>query len=414
MRVLMVSGFMAAAFSGLGSAHASPPAPGTYDAWLESHGGRVTFTLEIAPGLDAATVRNGEEVIARAARLTGDSLVIPFDPYGAELRIRASGTEGELSGEWVRRRSVDEYTTVAFGAGSHSPRPLTLPNSHPLSERWLVRFDASEPEDAPDVGVFRLLPDGRVTGTILTTTGDWRYLHGTLANGSGGRVLELCSFSGSGSTLIRAAVSEDGRSMMGQSFSGGGAPRAFTARADASASLPDPFAITRAVSTPDLGALRFVDPQSGDWVTLASFLPAGAKGPMLIHLFGTWCPNSNDAAAMMNEAFSVYRARGLTVVGLAFEGMRDERLDRERIRSFRDQHATRYPILLAASDSDKEKAGALLPFLDHVHAYPTSILIDRRGRAAAIYTGFSGPATGQAHAAMRAEFFRNVDHVLTD
>ncbi len=391
---------------------AAPPEPGVYDAWLESRGGRVAFTLEVEPGLRAARVTNGEEVIRKGARVEGESLVIPFEPYGAELRVRASEVGGELRGEWVRRRKVDEYTTVAFGGVPRAPLPLVRPIGFTLPERWTIRFAAAEPEDASDVGVFRMMPDGRVHGTILTTTGDWRYLHGTLGVSEAGRRLELSSFSGSGATLIRAEISEDGRVMRGRSYSGGGEAREFVAHADEGAALPDDFTLTRAVGRPDFDALAFTDPATGERVSLASFLASGARGPMLIHLFGSWCPNSNDAAELMNEVCAAYAARGLVVVGLAFEGTGDAALDRERVAAFCASHGAAYPVLMAAGETDKKKASALLPFLDRVHAYPTSVLIDRRGRISAIHTGFSGPATGEAQASMRRRVMAEIERIV--
>lgn len=391
---------------------AAPPAPGLYDAWLESRGGRVTFGLEIAPDGQRATIQNGEERVVVAGSLSADggTLVLPFEPYGAELRVRAADTDGELQGEWIRCRELNSYTTIAFGAAPHAPLPLTCPLSLTLPERWTIRFATDKPGDAPDVGVFRVMPDGRVNGTILTTTGDWRYLHGTFD----GVTLELCSFSGSGATLIRATIDAADSTLSGRVWSGGGEPRDFTAIADATASLPDDFAVTRATGRPKLDAIEFIDPATDRPVRVSSFLPAGARGPALIHLFGTWCPNSNDAASQMNDVYEAYASRGLTVVALAFEGTGDHAMDLDRIAHFRAHHDTRYPILLAAGNSDKEKASALLPFIDRVHAYPTSILIDRHGRITAIHTGYSGPATGAAHTRMRERVIAEIERVMDE
>jgi thiol-disulfide isomerase/thioredoxin len=412
MRTLLVSCALMIASVSRANSYGAPPAPGHYDAWLESRGGRVTFGLEIAPDGRGATIQNGEERIAVAGSpsANGEALVLAFDPYGAELRIRAADSEGELLGEWVRCRELNSYATIAFGAASHAPLPLTRPEGATLPERWSIRFAADKPEDAPDVGVFRTMPDGRVNGTILTTTGDWRFLHGRLD----GATLELCSFSGSGATLIRATLAPGGQTLSGRVWSGGGEPRAFTATADPTASLPDAFGITRPKGRPDLDAIRFRDPATDKPVAVSSFFPGGARGPGIIHLFGTWCPNSNDAASLMNEIHETYSPRELIIVALAFEGMEDHAMDLDRIARFRAHHGTPYPILLAAGDSDKEKASALVPFIDRVHAYPTSILIDRRGRIAAIHTGYSGPATGEEHTRMRERFMGEIERVLTE
>ena len=55
-----------------------------------------------------------------------------------------------------------------------------------------------------------------------------------------------------------------------------------------------------------------------------------------------------------------------------------------------------YDILLTGL-TGKDKAAASLPFLNNVLAFPTTIFLDRSHKVKSIYTGFSGPATGQAH-----------------
>ncbi len=44
----------------------------------------------------------------------------------------------------------------------------------------------------------------------------------------------------------------------------------------------------------------------------------------------------------------------------------------------------------------------------------STILIDRQGRIAAIHTGYSGPATGEAHTRMRERFMGEIERVLAE
>ncbi len=424
----------------------TPPAArapiGTYDAWIETQGGRATFTLDVRAvehdGSDGAELEdvaafvvniiNGEEIIAVPnASIWGESLLLRFDPYEADMILNVSDEPGELHGTWLRKKDRDEIESLPCGAGPVAPLPMKLPLRHSLPERWSIEFepakrDASSTEQAtitgdaptpppitsPDVGLFRIMPDGRARGTILTTTGDSRYLHGTFD----GTTLELSSFSGSGVSLLRATYTPDSggapATLVGERWSGPTSHRRFAAVADPDAALPDDMSITRAIADPDLDALRFTD-ERGNEVALSSLV----EGPAIVQLFGTWCPNSNDAAKLMRELWETYPARGVDVVALAFEETGDFAVDSPRVAIFRARHGVRYPILLAGT-SDKKEAAKRLPFLDRVHSFPSLIFIDAEGRVRAIHTGYAGPATWEEHDAMRARILAAADSIVAD
>jgi hypothetical protein len=42
-----------------------------------------------------------------------------------------------------------------------------------------------------------------------------------------------------------------------------------------------------------------------------------------------------------------------------------------------------------------QQAAEKLPQLNHVMAFPTSIIVDKKGAVRKIHTGFSGPSTGK-------------------
>lgn len=412
----------------LGAGSGAPPAPlGVYDAWIESPGGRIPFRLEVRPkvefdaadptgapptdaelGAFAAAIQNGEErVSVTSAAMLGETLVLRFDPYEAELHASPGREPGTLEGRWIRRRGKQEYVSMPFGAGPVAPEPLRRPDPVSIEHRWRIEFAPVEPAPAPkpassgpapiespDIGLVRVRPDGRATGTILSTTGDARYLHGTFD----GTTLELASFSGSGASLYRAAYTPASggspATLAGERWSGPTSHRRFHGVADPEVVLPDDMSITRAIARPDLEALRFID-ERGNMVALSSLI----DGPAMIQIFGTWCPNSNDAAALMEELHAICESRGIDLVALAFESDGDFAADSVRIAQFRARHGVRYPILYAG-ESDKAVARARLAFLDRVHSYPSIVFLNAAGDVTAIHTGYCGPATGIEHARM--------------
>lgn len=375
-----------------------------YDAWIDSPGGKVRFGLELS-ALDAASpharIINGDEVVEPVTtRPEPGVLLLRFEPYESELRITKGQEAGTLSGEWTKRRNADETFTMPFHAAPRAPVAHHLPSYATLHERWAIQLESRE--DLV-VGLFTATNDGRARGTIMTTTGDSRYLQGTYD----GTTLELHSFDGTKAYILRATF-EDKATMKGQTWSGPTSTDTFTATANPSVTLPDDLAQTRALSRPDLDTLAFQNAE-GQLIPLSTLI----DGPAVINVFGTWCPNCNDAAALMKHFDETYRARGLRVVGLAYELRGDHAQDWPRVESFRARNAISYPLLLAGV-SKKELASTTLPFLDEVRSFPTTIFIDRHGNVRAVHSGFAGPATGEHHDALVARLTQIVESMLTE
>ena len=115
----------------------------------------------------------------------------------------------------------------------------------------------------------------------------------------------------------------------------------------------------------------------------------------------------------MAELDRTYRERGLSIVGLAFELTADHARSVEQVKRFTERHNIQYPILIAGL-SDKAKATRTLRVLDRVKSYPTTIFMDSKGTVRAIYSGYSGPATGEAHTRLRETFIRIIEDLLDD
>jgi thiol-disulfide isomerase/thioredoxin len=117
---------------------------------------------------------------------------------------------------------------------------------------------------------------------------------------------------------------------------------------------------------------------------------------VLVVLFGTWCPNCNDEAPILARWHHDYREQGLQIIGLAYEFTGDVERDRRMVRLYAERYGLEFPLLLAGI-SDKAAAGATLPDLTAVLAYPTIVFVGRDGRVRNIHSGFEGPGTGEHH-----------------
>jgi thiol-disulfide isomerase/thioredoxin len=382
--------------------------PQRWRAELETPGGALPFGLDLAEDTDgwrAELVNEPEQIPIVVERWDGRELALLIPPYESRITARLEGTE--LAGTWTKRRSATRVAEIPFrarpGYEDRFPRKATRTPPARLAGRWSVDFETDE---LPAVAVLEQ-PEGarELRGTFLTATGDHRYLAGAVD----GDELALSCFDGAHAFLYRAKVQPDG-TLAGDFWSGSWHHERWTARRDDTAALADPFAQTTWREGASLADLVFSDLQ-GNPRSLAEPVFAG-KATLLV-VFGTWCPNCNDEAKLLVELDAKYRARGLSILGLAFELTGDFAWDSAALRRFAERHGVRYPLLLAGV-SDKDAASRAIPLLDRVRAYPTTIFLAGDGAVRAVHSGYSGPATGVEHARLRARFEELIERLLAE
>jgi len=283
-----------------------------------------------------------------------------------------------------------------------------------------VRF-AGDAE--PAVGEFHIVAGGEARGTFLTTTGDHRFLAGRIDreqpgpgsllasdDGTARFGLRLSCFDGSHAFLYSALTQPDG-TLAGDFWSGGRFHDTWTAVRDEHAALPDAFSLTRAVPGGNANELVFPDLE-GQPRRLSE--PEFAGKLRVIEIFGSWCPNCADEAAELAELQAKYGPRGLKLVGLAFELTGDRARDAELVRRYAARHGANWPMLLAGVQDRKKASTALAGVIDELRAWPTTLFVDAAGKVRAVYTGWSGPATGEANAQQRAQIEKLIESLLAE
>ena len=373
-----------------------------YDVWLECPGGKLRFELELEPGAaPAAFLGNGPERIRiPVVEHTDDGTwLLSMPHYDSQLRLTES--DGELTGSWTKVRGAELRTEMVLGGERARERTSAAEPSAVLG-RWRVQFSDS---GAPAIGVFEQGFGGRVRGTFLTELGDYRFLAGEFD----GEQLELSCFDGAHAFLFRATLAEDGN-LRGDFWSRDSWHETWSAERDDDAQLRDPFGLSSWTDAVALGDLAFPDLE-GHLRRLDDEAFAGRA--RVIQLFGSWCPNCHDEAPYLAELDRRYRARGLSILGLAFELTGDLERDTRQVQRFRERHEIEYPVLVAGI-ADKQDASRRFPLLDRVRAYPTTIFLDAAGNVRAVHTGFAGPATGPEHQHLRAEFERLIEELLEE
>lgn len=285
--------------------------------------------------------------------------------------------------------------STRFKRNLESPEPKVL--NQPITGSWETVFSPESVEDRYIAkGIFNQIGN-MVIGTFRTTTGDYRYLEGTLNN----NILELSTFDEAHAFLFEATVTDS--TMNGFFYSGNHWKEPFVAQKNDRYELPDARDLTFLKEGYDQFDFSFPD-LDGKKISLKD---ARYKNKVvLVQILGSWCPNCLEESKFYKEYLQNHPEEAVEIVGLAFEYAKTEQGAISSIKRLKDRLALPYPILLAqyGEGADKKKAQEKLPMLNHVLSYPTTIYIDKNGQVRRIHTGFNGAATGEKHIEFRREF----------
>ena len=328
-------------------------------------------------------VANGTERILLAyAGATSDGFEryeIPYFP--GELVWRRSGRT--MDGFWIRPDRGEQYPLLlTMGNRPRFALPSPQGSEQPLADRYALRFhQPNQPvaEGNPGIAVLREDEDGIVTGTIMTESGDYRYLAG---NRRGNRV-HLSTFNGVFAYVFELELLEGG-AVRGRQILSATRDQAITGKADPDAKLADPT--TLAGLKPGVESLTFSLPhyQSG-----ALFSPELGK-PAVIQIMGSWCPNCVDESNAFKQFHAAYP--DVQFFGLTFERSAEREQAFTAVDKFVRGLDLRYPILFAGR-AERGAVERVLDGLANFSSYPTTIYLDKQGRVRKIYSGFYGPGT---------------------
>ncbi|XWW47858.1 TlpA family protein disulfide reductase [Fibrella sp. USSR17] len=390
---------------------------GVWRATLETSGGQLPFGLSIEPAAQAGkytvfALNGAERLPMDEATLVGDTLRIPMDLFESELVGKVSGDK--LTGVWRKRRVKADFQVVPFSAEfgqDYRFAPAGKAPAADLSGTWQTLFRAAGAEAAPGdttvaVGVFKQ-QGSDVSGTFLTPTGDYRYLAGNVFGDS----LLLSCFDGNHAFLFKARLAGAGtnRALTGVFHSGPTYRETWTARLNPNATLPDPAKLTY-LKPGQRFSFAFPDP-AGKTVSLSD--PQFKGKVTVVQIMGSWCPNCMDETKFLAPWYAKNKARGVEVVGLAFEKTADLAEYGPKLTRMSERFQIQYPVLLAGTN-DKAEAAKSLPALSSVVAFPTTIFVDKKGAVRHIHTGFSGPGTGVYYDQYVGEFNRLIDKLLAE
>ncbi|MDR1103272.1 MAG: TlpA family protein disulfide reductase [Tannerella sp.] len=367
---------------------------------------QAPFLFEVNhAGTDSATLTlfNGEEkVLLAGIRHESDTAVIPIEAYDAVIKAGISGNR--MEGRFTKNY-VEHDTGIPFRAERGNltrfeavARPVTVP----VDGRWDIYFIGAN-DTTRNTGLFRS-GNGTVTGSILTRSGDLRYLEGALTETG----VRLSAFSGQSPYLIEWQFT-DGDTFEGAFYTARGRTVLRGVR-NGQAAPDDAYSLTRMKD--GFRQLHFRLPDTdGNLVSLGDERYRGKV--VIVSILGSWCPNCLDETSYLSPWYKANKDRGVEIVGLAFERRDDFAYAKTAIDRLRKTYAVDYAILYAGQVGAATVA-RVLPEIESFSSYPTTIFIDRQGTVRKIHTGYSGPATGLFYEAFKKEFNELTDQLLSE
>jgi peroxiredoxin len=374
-----------------------------------SSGEAMPFNFEVkdTAGVQQIAIINGaERYKVTDIKSKGDSVFIHMPLFDSEFKLKLDGKM--LAGHWIKHLGVED-AVMDFRATPNIPWRFFPDNETPrynVSGRWTAVFGEGAHRDTT-VGEFKQT-GSKVTGTFLTTTGDYRFLEGTVKDDS----LYLSCFDGGHAYLFKAKIADNNTLTDGKLFAGYSGLDLWRAVRNENAKLPDAYSLTALKPGYKKIAFTFKD-INGKKVSLSD---ARFKNKVVIvQILGSWCPNCMDETNfLVNSYYPKYHKKGVEIIGLAYERTTDFAKSQRTLRQLKNHFNIPYPLLItgytpAAGDPQKS-----LPMLADFKGFPTTIIIDKKGDVRKIHTGFSGPGTGVYYTQFIDEFEKLTDDLLAE
>jgi thiol-disulfide isomerase/thioredoxin len=372
----------------------------------------LPFNFEVtSKGID---IKNAEERIhVDEITYADDSVFIRMPVFDSEFRMQLQKGGTKLRGYFLNYARLDKNQVPAvayYSRNDEGVRSSGRPVPFNLTGRWEVRFAGDAPPLDLSIGEFKQdTATNNLTGTFLTSTGDYRYLQGQVMGDRTGNSFFLAAFNGFHLFYFTGNFEKDG-TIKGHFYSGMHWHDTWTAKRNEKAQLLNPDSLTFLKQGYDKLSFAFPDLDS-NLVSLSDkkFLDK----VIIVQIMGTWCPNCLDETQFLAPFYLKNKERGLEIIGLDYERIANFSTAKRNLLRLKKQYDIDYTLLFAGSTNKAERVKTL-PMLSDIIAFPTTIYIDRKGRVRKIHTGFSGPATGMAYEKWKEDFTLFIDKLLKE
>ena len=331
-----------------------------------------------------------------------DSVFIPIDLYDAVLQAKI--LDHAIQGRLVKSGTAPDKGIPFTAKYGLAPRFAVKPEKPAVSLNgtWDIVIGTGESAEKT-VGNFDQ-KEALLTGSILTTTGDYRFLEGDVY----GKKFEMSTFGGSTPYLVKGEFSSD--SIFTGEFITPRSKQPMEGRRNATANLPDAYQVTHLKD--GFTTIDFTFPNlEGQKISLND---AKYKGKVVVvTILGSWCPNCLDENAFLAGWYKENSKRGVEIIGLGFERKNDFEFAKKTLGNLKNRLNIGYEILFAGQ-SGKDNASKALPQLNGIASFPTTIFIDKKGNVRKVHSGFNGPATGKFYDEFKTEFNGLIDQLVAE
>lgn len=357
--------------------------------------------IDIINGSDRFRV---DEVIVKS-----DSVNILMPLFSSEIKS-VLDRKGNLTGKFIQHRENKKDVAMDFSAQPNITWRffnIKLDSKYSVAGRWSVNFISQDNKDTT-IAVGEFVQKGaKVTGTFLTRTGDYRFLQGAISDNK----LYLSTFDGSNVFMFTGKLVDNNTITDGKFYSGLSSLKNWSAKRDESAMLPDAYSLTGL--KPGHSSIDFSFPNT-EGKTVALKDARFQNKVVVVQLFGSWCPNCMDETAYLTTFYNKYKDLGVEVVGLGYETSADFEKSKKKIQRLKDRLNVNYEMLVTGFTNKKEQVMKSLPALSTFVAFPTTIIIDKKGIVQRIHTGFTGPGTGNHYTEFKNQFEKTIDDLLKE
>ena len=373
-----------------------------------SHVSDMPFNFKhvvLATGKSTIEIVNaGEKIIVKDVSIKGDSLKMKLPVFQSE--ILASIHNDKLSGIYYPKGKSEgngyNFTAV-YGVTDRFPAYNEKATVN-VAGHWELTEAPGTPDAQKDLAEF-VQTGNKVTGSILTTGGDYRYLEGKVS----GNKFMVSTLDGAHTLLITGEVNAAGQLVNGKFVGSRKWKTDWSAVKSATFELPKADQLVT-VKYPSI-KFQFAFPDmEGNIVRLSD--ERFKNKVVIITASGSWCPNCLDEIRYFKDLYSNDKAKGLEVISLCFE-TKDYVKSRQLIIRFRDDIGAKFVFLHAGETGSKDRAAAF-PMLEGPMAFPTAVFIDRKGVIRKVHTGFSGPGTGSYYTEYANETKKFVEELLSE
>jgi len=345
---------------------------------------KLILVLDGNKRIDKIKVKNGNEVI-EVIEISHIKDSVSFKMPLFDNEFKGIYKNDQLTGNWFNFAKGKDYKLPLL-AKPFQTLPYKKPNIN-LTGKWQTTFKKGTENEYSAIAEFEQKAN-IITGTFLTETGDYRFLSGKISNNK----FYVSAFDGAHAFHFEGELTDS--IINGMFYSGNHYQADFVAVRDDAATLRNANTLTFLKDGYDKIEFTFKN-ENGDSISLSD--ERYQNKVVIVQILGTWCPNCMDESRLYADLYKQHKANGLEIIGLAFETNKEEAKVVQNLKRYKQQMGINYEILWAGKAS-KKYAAEVLPMLNHVMSFPTSIFIDKNGEVKRIHTGFNGPATSKYEA----------------